>query len=289
MNRAGERAAHALFFLCALTAAALLLLLAAFFVVSGLPAIREIGWREFLLGRVWDSAGEEDPRFGILPLLLASVYGAAGAAALGVPLGLMTALFLAKAAPGWLAAAVRYLMGLLAGTPSVVCGLVGMTVLTPFLREALDLPAGDGMLAAILVLAVMILPEVVELSEDALAAVPASYEEASRALGATEAETWFRVTLPAAGRGVAAAAAMGAGRAVGEATALLMVAGNAANMPTLLGSVRFLTTGIALELGYAAAGSLRRRALLSIGLALFVLVVLINILLQLGRRGEGRP
>lgn len=288
MNRASERAAHALFFLCALTAAALLLVMTAFFVLSGLPAIRETGWREFLLGRVWDSANEENPQFGILPLLLASIYGAAGAAVLGVPLGLLTALFLAKAAPSWLAAAVRYLVRLLSGIPSVVCGLVGMTVLTPFLREKLDLPAGDGMLAAVLVLAVMILPGVVELSEDALAAVPAAYEEASYALGATEAETWFRVSLPAAGNGVAAAVAMGIGRAVGESTALLMVAGNAANMPSPLGSVRFLTTGIALELGYAAAGSLRRRALLSIGLVLFVVVVLINILLQLARRGEGR-
>ena len=287
-RRSGERAAQALFFLCALTAAALLLLIAAFVISAGLPAIREIGLREFLLGRVWDSANAGTPRFGILPLLLASLYGTAGALAVSVPLGLLTALFLAKAAPGWAAAGVRYLVRLLAGIPSVVWGLVGMTALAPFLREKLDLPAGDSLLAAMAVLAVMILPTVVELSEDALAASPGSYEEASLALGATEAETWFRVDLPAAGSGILAAVTLGAGRAMGEAVAILMVAGNAANMPGLLESVRFLTTGIAMELSYAAAGSLRQRALFSIALVLFVIIVLINALLYwAGRRGKG--
>lgn len=288
MNRASERAAQTVFLLCALAAAALLLLLTAFFVSSGIPAVREIGLNNFLLGHVWDSANREHPQFGILPMLLASVYGAAGAAALGVPLGLLTALFLAKAAPGWLAGAVRYLVRMLAGVPSVVCGLVGMTVLVPFLREKLSLPAGDSLLAAVIILAVMILPPVVELSEDALTAVPRAYEEASLALGATEAETWFRVSLPAAGSGIAAAVTMGIGRAMGEAMAVLMVAGNRANMPSLFGSVRFLTTGIAMELSYAAAGSLRQKALLSIGLVLFVMTVLINILLQLAKGKGGR-
>lgn len=288
MNRASERAAQTVFLLCALAAAALLLLLTAFFVSSGIPAVREIGLNNFLLGHVWDSANREHPQFGILPMLLASVYGAAGAAALGVPLGLLTALFLAKAAPGWLAGAVRYLVRMLAGVPSVVCGLVGMTVLVPFLREKLSLPAGDSLLAAVIILAVMILPPVVELSEDALTAVPRAYEEASLALGATEAETWFRVSLPAAESGIAAAVTMGIGRAMGEAMAVLMVAGNRANMPSLFGSVRFLTTGIAMELSYAAAGSLRQKALLSIGLVLFVMTVLINILLQLAKGKGGR-
>ena len=286
-RRGGERAAHILFFLCALIAVALLLLITAYLIFAGLPAIREIGLKNFLLGEVWDSANAENPRFGILPLLLTSIYGAAGAMVLGVPLGLLTALFLAKAAPKGLAAVIRYLVRLLAGIPSVVCGLVGMTVLVPFLRERLDLPAGDGLLAAVIVLAVMILPSVVELSEDALAAVPRSYEEASLALGATEAETWFRTSLPAAGSGVAAAVTLGIGRAMGEAMAILMVAGNVANMPGPLRSVRFLTTGIAMEMGYAAAGSLRQQALFSIALVLFVIVLLINILLHLAR-GQGK-
>lgn len=287
MNRAGERAAQLLFFLCTLTVAAQLLLLTAFLISSGLPAIRQIGLRDFLLGTCWDSANRTNPQFGILPLLLTSVYGVAGAIVLGVPLGLLTALFLAKAAPRPLAAVLRYLVRLLAGIPSVVCGLVGMTVLTPFLREKWDLPAGDSLLAAVIVLAVMILPSVVELSEDALAAVPGTCEEASFALGATEAETWLRVSAPAAGSGIAAAAVLGTGRAMGEAMAILMVAGNAANMPAPLRSVRFLTTGIAMEMGYAAAGSLRRQALFSIALVLFIIILLINILLHLARR-QGR-
>ena len=264
-HRRGEWAARMLFFLCALAAVALLLLIAAYVIVSGLPAIREIGLGDFLLGTTWNSVSGENPQFGILPLLLTSVYGAAGAMALGVPLGLLTALFLAKAAPKGVAAVVRYLVRLLAGIPSVVCGLVGMTVFVPFLREKLDLPAGDGLLAA----------------------VPRSYEEASLALGATEAETWFRVDLPAAGSGIAAAAALGVGRAMGETMAILMVAGNAANMPGPLRSVRFLTTGIAMEMGYAAAGSLRQRALFSIALVLLVLILLMNILLHLAR-GRGK-
>lgn len=280
MKRAADRAAHLLFLLCALTTAALLLLIAVYLVLSGLPAIREIGLKAFLLGRVWDSANGETPQFGILPLLLASVCGVAGAMVLAVPLGLLTALFLAKAAPPGLAAAVRCLVRLLAGVPSVVCGLVGMTVLTPFLREKLDLPAGDTLLAAIIVLAAMVLPSVTELSEDALRAAPRAWEEASLALGATETETWFRVDLPASAGGVAAAVALGTGRAMGEAVAVLMVAGNVANMPRLPGGVRFLTTGIAMELSYAAAGSLRRRALFSIALVLFVIILLINVLLR---------
>ena len=289
MERRREKAVETLFFLCALTAAALLLLIAAFLISSGLPAIQEIGLRNFLLGRIWDSANGEHPRFGILPLLLSSVYGAAGALVLGLPLGLLTALFLAKAAPRRLAAAIRALVRLLAGIPSVVCGLVGMTVLVPLLRERLDLPAGDGLLAAVVVLAVMVLPPVIEVSEDALAAVPRSYEEASLALGATEEETWLHISLPAAGSGVAAAAALGAGRAVGEAMAVLMVAGNAANMPAPLRSVRLLTSGIAMELSYAAAGSLRQRALYSIALVLFVVILLINALLYFAQRGGRRP
>ena len=283
MKRTGERAMELLLLACALTAVACLLLIAAYLIAAGLPAIREIGLKNFLLGRVWDSGNQTDPRFGILPLLLTTVCGAAGAMALGVPLGLLTALFLAKAAPPRLAAVVRELVGLLSGIPSVVCGLVGMCALTPWLRERLDLPAGDTLLAAILVLAVMILPSVVSLSEAALAAVPEAYEEASLALGATETETWFRVSLPAAGSGVAAAAALGTGRAVGEAMAVLMVAGNVPNMPSLLSSVRFLTTGIAMELGYAPAGSLQRQALFSIGLVLFCIVIAINTLLSLQR------
>lgn len=274
-----------LLLLCALTAVALLGLVAAYLILAGLPAIREIGLGNFLLGRTWDPAAG---RFGILPLLLASLYATAGAVVIGVPVGFLTALFLARAAPPRLAGLIRPAVDLLSGVPSVVVGLVGMTVLVPLLREKLSLPAGDTLLAAVLVLAVMLLPPVIALSQDALAAVPPAYEEGSLALGATAAETWLHVTAPAAGRGLAAAAVLGVGRALGEATAVMMVAGNVANMPSLLSSVRLLTTGVAIEMNYAAPGSLHRQALFSIGLVLLVLVSLVNILLTLALgRGKG--
>lgn len=276
-----------LFLLCGLVAVAFVLLITAYLIAAGLPAIRQVGLASFLFGRTWDSTNETDPRFGILPLILTSVYGAAGAIVVGVPIGLLTAIFLAKAAPPRLAGLLRPAVSLLAGIPSVVYGLVGMCVLVPALRAWLNLPAGDSLLAAILVLAVMILPSVIDLSAAALEAVPKEYEEASLALGATEPETWFRVSVPAAKSGIAAAVALGIGRAIGEAMAILMVAGNVANMPSLLRSVRFLTTGIAIEMNYAAPGSLQRQALFSIGLVLFLFIMLINILLSLTvKRGK---
>ena len=279
-----EGAMALLLLLCALTAVALLGLVAAYLILAGLPAIREIGLGPFLLGRTWDPAAG---RFGILPLLLASLYATAGAVVIGVPVGFLTALFLARAAPPRLAGLIRPAVDLLSGVPSVVVGLVGMTVLVPLLREKLSLPAGDTLLAAVLVLAVMLLPPVIALSQDALAAVPPAYEEGSLALGATAAETWLHVTAPAAGRGLAAAAVLGVGRALGEATAVMMVAGNVANMPSLLSSVRLLTTGVAIEMNYAAPGSLHRQALFSIGLVLLVLVSLVNVVLTLAL-GRGR-
>ena len=286
-RKPAEVSMQILFLLCGLVAVAFVLLITAYLIAAGLPAIRQVGLASFLFGRTWDSTNETDPRFGILPLILTSVYGAAGAIVVGVPIGLLTAIFLAKAAPPRLAGLLRPAVSLLAGIPSVVYGLVGMCVLVPALRAWLNLPAGDSLLAAILVLAVMILPSVIDLSAAALEAVPKEYEEASLALGATEPETWFRVSVPAAKSGIAAAVALGIGRAIGEAMAILMVAGNVANMPSLLRSVRFLTTGIAIEMNYAAPGSLQRQALFSIGLVLFLFIMLINILLSLSvKRGK---
>ncbi len=286
-RKPAEVSMQILFLLCGLVAVAFVLLITAYLIAAGLPAIRQVGLASFLFGRTWDSTNETDPRFGILPLILTSVYGAAGAIVVGVPIGLLTAIFLAKAAPPRLAGLLRPAVSLLAGIPSVVYGLVGMCVLVPALRAWLNLPAGDSLLAAILVLAVMILPSVIDLSAAALEAVPKEYEEASLALGATEPETWFRVSVPAAKSGIAAAVALGIGRAIGEAMAILMVAGNVANMPSLLRSVRFLTTGIAIEMNYAAPGSLQRQALFSIGLVLFLFIMLINILLSLTvKRGK---
>ena len=268
-----------LFLLCGLIAIVFVLFISIYLIVSGLPAIREIGLVDFLFGKEWASTAAE-PKFGILPFILTSIYGTAGAILLGVPVGFMTAVFLAKVAPPRLAAVVRPAVDLLAGIPSVVYGLIGMMVLVPAVRVAFNLPDGASLFCAIIVLAVMILPSIISVSETALKAVPKEYEEASLALGATHIETVFRVSVPAASSGIAASVVLGIGRAIGEAMAIIMVAGNVANMPGLLTPVRFLTTAIASEMSYASVGSLHRNALFSIGLVLFLFIMLINVFLN---------
>lgn len=280
-RRAMEQAIHLIFLLCGIVAVGFVLCISVYLVISGLPAIREIGLTKFLFGKVWaPTNATTGPQFGILPFILTSVYGTAGALLLGVPVGLMTAIFLAKAAPPRLAAVIRTAVQLLAGIPSVVYGLVGMIVLVPAIRRAFGLGSGACLLAAILVLTVMVLPSIINVAETALQAVPREYEEASLALGATETETYFRVSLSAARSGVAAAVVLGVGRAIGEAMAIIMVAGNVANMPGLFTSVRFLTTGIISGMSDAAVGSLYQQALFSIGLVLFLFIMLINVLLN---------
>ncbi len=268
---------HGLFFLCGFVAVAFVLVITVYLVISGLPAIREVGLVDFLFGTTWDSDNKTNPQYGILPFILTSIYGTAGAILIGVPVGFLTAVFLAKVAPPKVASVIRPAVDLLAGIPSVVYGMVGMAVLLPAIRQAFNLRAGDTLLAAILVLAVMILPSIISVSEPALRPVPREYEEASLALGATEIETYFRVTAPAAKSGIAAAVVLGVGRAIGEAMAIMMVAGNAANMPGLFKSVKFLTTAVASEMSYAADGSLHKMALFSIGLVLFVFIMMINV------------
>ncbi len=266
-----------LFFVCGLIAVVVVLFISIYLIVSGLPAIREIGLVDFLFGTEWASTAAE-PKFGILPFILTSIYGTAGAIVLGVPVGFMTAVFLAKVAPPRLASLVRPAVDLLAGIPSVVYGLIGMMVLVPAVRVAFHLPDGASLFCAILVLAVMILPSIISVSETALKAVPKEYEEASLALGATHIETVFRVSVPAASSGIAASIVLGIGRAIGEAMAVIMVAGNVANMPGLFQSVRFLTTAVSSEMAYASG--LQRQALFSIALVLFLFIMLINIVLN---------
>ena len=266
-----------LFFLCGFIAVVFVLFISIYLIISGLPAIKEIGLVEFLFGTKWASTASE-PSFGILPFILTSVYGTAGAIVLGVPVGFMTAVFLAKIAPPKLATAVRTAVDLLAGIPSVVYGLIGMMVLVPAVRELFNLPDGASLFCAIIVLAVMILPSIISVSETALKAVPKEYEEASLALGATHIETVFRVSVPAASSGIAASIVLGIGRAIGEAMAVIMVAGNVANMPSLFSSVRFLTTAVASEMSYASG--LQRQALFSIALVLFLFIMLINVILN---------
>ena len=279
-KNAVERGMNLVFLLCGFIAIAFVVLITIYLIISGLPAIKEVGLIDFLFGTRWDSTNKTDPAYGILPFILTSIYGTAGAIIIGVPIGFFTAVFLAKVAPPKVAAVIRPAVDLLAGIPSVVYGLVGTMVLLPAIREFLNIPAGDSLLAAIIVLAVMILPSIISVSENALKAVPKEYEEASLALGATELETYFRVTAPAAKSGIAAAVVLGVGRAIGEAMAILMVAGNVANMPSMLSSVKFLTTAIASEMSYAAVGSLQRNALYSIGLVLFLFIMLINVVLN---------
>ena len=279
-KKAIEQLMRGIFAVCGFVAIAFVLLITIYLILSGLPAIQEVGLIDFLFGTRWDSTNQTDPAYGILPFILTSIYGTAGAIVIGVPIGFLTAVFLAKVAPPRVAAIIRPAVDLLAGIPSVVYGLVGMMVLVPAIREAFDLPAGDSLLAATIVLAVMILPSIISVSETALKAVPREYEEASLALGATQLETYFRVSVPAAKSGIAAAVVLGVGRAIGEAMAILMVAGNVANMPSLFSSVRFLTTAIASEMSYATVGSLQRNALYSIGLVLFLFIMCINVFLN---------
>lgn len=272
-RQALETAVHGVFLLLGLITVGCVLAITVYLVLSGLPAIREIGLWNFLFGKEWAST-EADPKFGILPFLLTSVYGTAGAILLGVPVGFLTAVYLAKAAPPKLRAVLSGAVSLLAGIPSVVYGLVGMMVLVPGIRKLFGLPDGASLLAGILVLAVMILPSIIKVSVTALEAVPAEYEDASLALGATKEETWFRVSVPATRSGIAAAVVLGVGRALGEAMAVIMVSGNAPNMPSLFESVRFLTTAVASEMSYSSG--LQRQALFSIALVLYLFILLIN-------------
>ena len=277
-----EQIIHLIFLLCGIVAVAFVLLISIYLILSGLPAIRQIGLFQFLLGKVWDPTNTTTgAQYGILPFILTSVYGTAGAIVIGVPVGLLTAVFLAKVAPPKLAAVIRTAVQLLAGIPSVVYGLVGMIVLVPAIRNLFHLSSGACLLAAMIVLAIMILPSIINVSDTALRAVPKEYEEASLALGAAEMETYFRVSLPAARSGVAAAAVvLGVGRAIGEAMAIILVAGNVSNMPGLFTPVRFLTTGIISGMAYASVGSLYQQALYSIGLVLFLFIMLINVFLN---------
>lgn len=280
-----EKGMRLLFTACGFLAVGFVLVITVFLLTSGVPAIGEIGLAEFLFGKVWASTAAE-PSYGILPFILTSVYGTFGAIVIGVPIGLLCAIFLAKMAHGKLAKTVRSAVDLLSGIPSVVYGLVGMILIVPAVREIFGLPDGANLFSAILVLTIMILPSVISVSETAIRAVPREYEEASLALGATKTETVFKVVVPAAKSGILASVVLGIGRAIGEAMAVMMVSGNVANMPKLFGSVRFLTTAVASEMSYSSG--LQREALFSIALVLFVFILAINLVLNLVVKKEKR-
>lgn len=274
-NRLFENIVHGIFLILGLITVGCVLLITVYLIISGIPAIKEIGLFKFLFGKEWASTAAE-PKYGILPFILTSVYGTAGAIFIGVPIGFFTAVYLSKVANKEVRTVIESAVNLLAGIPSVVYGLVGMFILVPAIREIFNVPDGASLLAAIIVLAIMILPNIIKVSITALDAVPKEYEDASLALGATPTETFFKVSVPAAKSGIAAAVVLGVGRAIGEAMAVMMVAGNVANMPSLFESVRFLTTAVASEMAYSSPGSLQRNALFSIALVLFLFIMLIN-------------
>lgn len=279
-----ETLIHGLFLLLGLATVGCVLLISAYLIISGIPAMREIGLINFLFGKEWSSTAAE-PQYGILPFLLTSIYGTAGALVLGVPIGFFTSVYLARLAPMRIKIIMEHAVSLLAGIPSVIYGLVGMMVLVPGIRNLFSLSDGASLLAAILVLAVMVLPSIIKMSLSALEAVPREYEDASLALGATPVETYFRVSVPAARSGIASAVVLGVGRAIGEAMAVMMVCGSSANMPdSLFQSVHFLTTIVGSEMAYS--GGLQRQALFSIALVLFLFILLINAALNFFLKGR---
>ena len=278
-KRLMENAIHGIFLILGLITVGCVLLITIYLVISGIPAIRKIGVLKFLFGKKWASTAAQ-PQYGILPFILTSIYGTAGAIVIGVPVGFLAAVYLSKIAPPKVKTVIETAVSLLAGIPSVVYGLVGMMVLVPGIRTLFHIPDGASLFAAIIVLAIMILPSIIKVSLTALEAVPKEYEDASLALGATPVETYFCVSVPAAKSGIAAAVVLGVGRAIGEAMAIMMVAGNAPNMPGMFQSVRFLTTAVASEMSYAADGSLQKQALFSIALVLFLFIMLINAVLN---------
>ena len=274
-NKLFDNVVHGIFLILGLITVGCVLLITVYLIISGIPAIKEIGLFDFLFGKEWAATAAE-PKYGILPFILTSIYGTAGAIIIGVPIGFFTAVHISKLSDKKVRSVMESAVNLLAGIPSVVYGLVGMLVLVPAIREIFNIPDGACLLAATIVLAIMILPNIIKVSVTALDAVVKEYEDASLALGATNIETYFKVSVPAAKSGIAAAVVLGVGRAIGEAMAVMMVAGNVANMPSLFQSVRFLTTAVASEMAYSSPGSLQRNALFSIALVLFLFIMLIN-------------
>ncbi len=274
-----EKIAYWIFLILGIMNVGFVLMICVYLVLAGTPAIAKIGPIDFLFGSEWASTAEH-PKFGILPFILTSVYGTVGAIVIGLPLGFFSAVYLAKMAPKKVRLTVEPIVDLLAGIPSVVYGFIGMLMLVPAIQEIFSLPDGSGLFAATIVLAIMILPSIIKVSVTAIEAVPEEYELGSLALGTNKIETIFRVVVPAARSGISAAVVLGVGRAIGEAMAVMMVAGNAANMPySIFESVRFLTTAVASEMSYSSG--LQREALFSIALTLFIFIMIINMILNM--------
>jgi len=274
MTKFKEKFMHGVFLFCACVSILAVLLICVFLFANGIPAMKEIGLFDFLMGRQWKP---NNNIYGILPMILGSIYVTAGAILLGVPIGILVAVFMTRFCPKWLYKILKPAVDLLAGIPSVVYGFFGLMVIVPLIRDLFG-GSGTSMLAASIVLGIMILPTIISVSESAIRTVPESYYEGSLALGASHERSVFRVVLPAAASGVMAGVILGVGRAIGETMAVMMVSGNAANMPSVFQSVRFLTTAVASEMSYASG--LQRQALFSIALVLFLFIMLINAVLN---------
>ena len=289
-----ETAAKMIFTICGFFAVLAVASITIYMLVSGTPALFEVGIKELLFGTVWQP-GAAEPEFGILYVILTSIIGTTLAVLLGMPIGVLTAVFLAEVAPKKLAGIVRPAVELLAGIPSVIYGLLGILILNPLMyklelwvfkgSESHQFTGGANLISAVLVLALMILPTVINISESALRAVPSHLKSASLALGATKIQTIFQVIIPAAKSGIITAIVLGTGRAIGEAMAISLVSGSSVNFPLPFNSVRFLTTAIVSEMGYAAG--LHRQVLFTIGLVLFVFIMIINIsLTRILKKGD---
>jgi len=286
MKKSNVKFTEFIFLSCATIAIIMLALITIFMIIQGVPAIKEVGLWEFISGTDWRPASRTDPSYGILPMILASIYATLGAIIIGVPLGLLTAIFLSKVAPKKLVKIVTPFIELLAGIPSVIYGFIGLIVLVPFVAAVFDIPYGGTLITAIIVLAIMILPTIISISKTSIESVSDTYEEASLALGATKIQTIFRVLVPAARSGILSGVILGIGRAMGETMAVILVSGNTVTMPSLLGPVRLLTSGIVSEMSYADA--FHRSVLIGIGLVLFVFIMIINLILNVVIKSYGK-
>ncbi len=289
-----EQVAQIIFIVCGLTAVLAVASITIYMIISGTPALFEVGIKEILFSSVWNPTGTV-PQYGILSVILTSIVGTALAILIGVPIGVLTAVFLAETAPKSMALIVKPAIELLAGIPSVVYGLLGLLILNPLMYEVElfvfkdstthQFTGGSNLISAVLVLAIMILPTVINISESAIKAVPIYLKTGSLALGASHIQTIFKVILPAARSGIVTAIVLGVGRALGEAMAISLVSGSSVNMPLPFNSVRFLTTAIVSEMGYAA--DTHRKVLFTIGLVLFVFIMIINMILtKILKKGE---
>ncbi|MGN0396759.1 MAG: phosphate ABC transporter permease subunit PstC [Candidatus Fimimorpha sp.] len=282
-KKLSEFIAEIVFIVCAFAAVAAVASITLYMIISGTPALFQVGLKDILFSTTW-APTSSDPQYGILNVILTSIVGTASAVLIGVPIGVLTAVFLAETAPKRLAAIVRPAVELLAGIPSVVYGLLGLLILNPLMYQlelllysgdpSHEFTGGANLISAVLVLAIMILPTVINISESAIRAVPAHLKSSSLALGATKIQTIFKVVLPAARSGIAAAVVLGVGRAIGEAMAISLVSGSVVNFPLPFNSVRFLTTAIVSEMSYSSG--MHKKVLFTIGLVLFLFIMIIN-------------